>query len=169
MTASAAFGSSPSEPIASCSIFVSLSAKIGDNPFVRASIPGLPRNVGAGNGKWPVRCGCVSVGMVCNCRRRGKVLGGQGMFVSCRLCPVRHREPEREQKPARADRYGTVRGQRSAFGAEDDEWHHHLLHRDAAVLERVLVVTDVFVRIVRVGEEIVPGGEDIGGGQVALG
>lgn len=83
------------------------------------------------------------------------------MFVSCRLCPVRHREPEREQKPARADRYGTVRGQRSAFGAEDDEWHHHLLHRDAAVLERVLVVADEAVGVIVIDEKIGVVGEDI--------
>ena len=51
----------------------------------------------------------------------------------------------------------------------DDEGNDHLLHRDAAVLERIVIIAHETVRIVRIDEKVAVVGENIGGRDVRLG
>ena len=54
----------------------------------------------------------------------------------------------------------------SFLGFQCDEGDEHLFHRDAAVLERVLVIRHVVIVVVGVGEEAVAGRKHIAGAQI---
>ena len=55
---------------------------------------------------------------------------------------------------------------KTSFATHGHQRYQHLFHGDASVLEGVLVVVDVIVIVVRIGEEIVVLGKDVGGADV---